>query len=61
MVTTEVVNQDVAQAICQSQLEKNPCAGECGITLVESLAVSADAVPEREPPWLINYLLFVPC
>lgn len=46
METTEVVKQDAAQAICQTQLEQipDPCSGECGFTLVEYLAVSGDAV-----------------
>lgn len=44
----EVLNQDAVKAICESQLvvANDPCSSQCGIALVESLTVSADAIPE---------------
>lgn len=40
-----MVNQDVVKAICVGAAN-DPCSSNFGITLVESLTVSADAIPE---------------
>lgn len=46
--TSEVINQDAVQAICQNRLIKitDSYLSDCGITLVESLAISGSAIPE---------------
>lgn len=47
--TQEVVNHDAIRAIRGSHLvgvANDSCSSNCGITLVESLTVSADAIPE---------------
>lgn len=44
-----MVNQDAVKAICESHLvgvKNDLCSSNCGITLVESLTVSADIIPE---------------
>lgn len=47
--STEVLSPDVVDAICQSRLVRAPndsVSSQCNITLVESLAISADAIPD---------------
>lgn len=45
--TTELINHDVLQAICQSHLIKNIDDNkDCGFTLVESLTISTEAIPD---------------